>query len=158
MMMRHTAAVLLIAVASKLHAQSLPPDLQRLVDLKHQAAASLSQVPDYACLETVERHNQGVAGDISRDVLRVEVVLAGGKESYAWPGHRKTSTDDLPSLIGYGLIVTGLFGMFANDVFTSGGAAIHFNGDETVEGSHAFRYDYGIPVSASSWRVARGRS
>jgi hypothetical protein len=124
-----------------------------LAATKLRVSNLLSQVPDYTCLERIERDSQDPRAGRHRDVVRVDVVLVGGKESFSWPGQATPSTHHLRSLIGYGLTATGLFGGLAHNLFVGTGPVICPAARETLDGLPALRYDFSVPATASAWTV-----
>src|SRR5262245_31211795 len=94
--------VLLLAMAIVLPAFSqteLSPETLLLARIKVRAAENLTHLPNYTCLETVERSSRRASGKFQLvDVLRVEVAFAGNKEMFAWPGSLKFDDRDLTDM------------------------------------------------------------
>jgi len=151
-MHRMFAPAILLTMLPAAHAQNMS-DMQALAATKLRVSNLLSQVPDYACLETIERDSQDPRAGRQRDVVRVDVVLVSGKESFSWPGQAMASTDHLRSLVGYGLTATGLFGGLARNLFVATGALIRPPARETLDGLPTLRYDFSVPETTSAWTV-----
>ena len=153
--MRNVFAPAIFVMIVPVAAQT-PPDALMLAKVRSQTADLLSRVPDYACLETIEREAQQPRGGRRRDLVRVEVILAGGNESFAWPGESHTSTDELSRVVGYGLTVTGMFTGFAHNLFTVAGPEIGPGVRESIAGLPMIRYDFSIPADLSDFRLHWG--
>ncbi len=146
------AAAILLTTLPAAPAQNLS-GVEALAATKLRVSNLLSQVPGYACLETIERDSKDPRAGRQRDVVRVDVVLVGGKESFSWPGQPEASTDHLGSLVGYGLTATGLFGGLAHNLFVSTAASIRPASPETLDGLPSLRYDFSAPAKTSAWTV-----
>ncbi len=61
---------------------------QLLSQIKAKMADNLSRLPNYTCLQTIERsHRDARKKRFERqDLVRLEVALVGGRELFAWPG------------------------------------------------------------------------
>src|SRR6266498_3512253 len=63
-------------------------DSSQLLDrVRARIRESLSRIPNYVCLQTIERsHRSEPNGPFrARDVLRVDVGVSGNRELHAWP-------------------------------------------------------------------------
>jgi hypothetical protein len=135
---------------------TLAPEVLRLAAARRQTAALLEQMPNYTCIETIERQESRSAleGLHRADLIRVEVAFLNGREVFALPGRRSFSNEELYRIIGHGFTATGLFATFARGVFLHSSAyRVTFGAAETLEGNPAFRYDYESNVGAESWNV-----
>src|SRR5690348_2539203 len=63
-------------------------DAQLLNHIRARMSRTLSQLPHYACRETIQRslRHPGSATFEPRDVIRVDVAFLSDRELYAWPG------------------------------------------------------------------------
>src|SRR5512142_549044 len=135
--MKSFAAVLL-AVAPALAADEDPVDV--LIRLRDQVAAHSDRIPNYTCVETVQRERYEPAitapktcDDImarrkqpnvspllrhaTTDRLRLDVALAENGEIYSWAGAEKFAEGDIDELIPDGAIGTGPFASMLLGVF-----------------------------------------
>lgn len=84
------AAYCMVACAAlALAAQSdLPPEILLLSKIRHRAVADLSHMPNFTCLETIERATRRYAwNEFSvQDVVQVEVAHVGSEELFSRPG------------------------------------------------------------------------
>ncbi len=84
----------------------------------------LNHLPNYTCIETVERSRRSSATHAFKliDTLRLEVALVSGKEMYGWPGSKSFESVPLRDLVsGDGAIANGDFALHARAIF--GGTA-----------------------------------
>lgn len=154
-------ACLLLALSATAHAQSgLPPEVLNLSKIRRQATAAVTQAPNYACLETVERYARENPKSKWRqlDTLLLEVGMIGGKEIYAWPGSE--SFDDVApgEIVSSGTVSTGEFVQLLRAVFVGGTAVIEWHGEEEVNGRRALRYNYTLPLYGYRSRVTLSTS
>ncbi len=148
-----TATVVILLLCLRLPGQQLPPEIQKLIEVKQHARVLLSDVPNYSCLETVDRSwQQSVNAVPERDVLHVQVSVDRSRESFAAPGSKSAATGNLAMLSKRGLTATGLFSMFAGDLFTTSSAAVY--GAES--GDRVLRYDFHVPPTSRGWRLVSG--
>src|SRR5437870_12723323 len=88
-LMRARLIATVLCAASMAAAQTeSPPEVVLLSRIKQHMKARLLQVPNYTCLETVERWQQISASAKFKpvDTVRVEVAEVDGKELFARPG------------------------------------------------------------------------
>ena len=78
----------LVVMAIDLGAQELSPEVLLLARIKVKMAENLKGLPNYTCLQTIERSTRDAGNRRYRplDTVRVEVALVDGKELFAWPG------------------------------------------------------------------------
>jgi hypothetical protein len=101
---------------------ALPPEVLNLSKIRRQAAAAVTQAPNYACLETVERYARDNAKSKWRqvDTLLLEVGMIGGKEIYSWPGEESFEDMAPGEMISSGMVSTGEFSQLPRAVFAGG--------------------------------------
>lgn len=130
-------------------AQTPGPD--QLSRFQEKVRQDITGLPNYTCLETIERsHRDPHARSFkSVDTVRIEVTSVAGKELFAWPGSHHFEDQNVTALVG-GTIGSGLFSMFAHRLFVEGGGIISFGADEKIDGRRALRYDFhGLPGERS---------
>ncbi len=73
-------------------ARCQPPDQSQLARFQDKVRLDLTGIPNYTCLETIERaHREAHARDFKPvDTIRLEVSSVAGKELFAWPGSRSS--------------------------------------------------------------------
>jgi hypothetical protein len=115
-------------------------------------------MPDYTCLETIERtrlHDPCPRCTIT-DRVRLEVAVVDGKERFAWPGAGGFQEREVDEILTHGAAGSGDFAGFLADVFLTGAASHTRAGVETIDGRPAARYDYRVPLSRSRYRTRTG--
>lgn len=135
----------------------LSPELLLLAKASLRMAQSLKKMPNYTCLETIERSQR-----LARrrkfeliDVLRLEVGLVDHKELFAWPGSGKFEDKELTDMVpAGGAIGNGSFAAHAASIFTSRTASIQFASRE----GNKYRYDYRVPQNLSGYKMRSGNS
>lgn len=121
---------------------------------------TLRRMPDYTCIQTIERWREGDPCSQCRswERLRLEVALIGGKERFAWPRADEFSDEDIQQLVPPGAISTGEFSGFATAIFRSAAACVAGPFAELVDGRATYRYDYRVPVERSTYTLKDGRT
>src|SRR5262245_46878599 len=106
-------------LAASLAAQeNISPEALLLSRIKVRAAENLTRLPNYTCLETIERSTRGPSGKFRLvDFIRLEVAYVDRKEMFAWPGSNNFEDQDITDLVGGGTIGNGSFALHARSVF-----------------------------------------
>jgi hypothetical protein len=147
-------AILLIAAAAA--AQELPPGVLLLSRIKRHIREEMQHLPDYTCLETVQRaHKKPVlkAALERLDTVRVEVLFTGERELYSSPGEAAFSDRSITEYTESGMIGDGIFATDAVNIFVSDGATFTYRGEERLHGAPAAKYDFRIPALISRYTV-----
>jgi hypothetical protein len=128
-----------------------------LVTVKRKVAESLTHLPDYTCLETIERSERQLesASFKAIDAVRLEVTQIGAKEFYSALGDHKFQ-DGVTQLVGTGLISTGQFALTARSIFVDTSPQIRFAGEGVLKSRRVLKYDYRIPYLARGWTLTFG--
>src|SRR5260370_26735062 len=145
------ASVMLLAAQSS----GLPTEILLLSRIKRQAKQDLARVPNFTCLETIERTSRTSESKPfgAVDVVLVEVAHVGDRELFAWPGAARFDSPDLSPMIGSGMVSNGEFVSHARSVFVGDFGVIRYVGIEEVRGRPAARYDYEISTAFSGYTV-----
>src|SRR5580704_14671305 len=116
------ASIVIFAVSGALSgmaaAQSgLSPEVLALSRIQQKMRQNLSRLPDYTCVETVERLQRANETGMFRpvDTLRLDVLHVGDKELYAWPGSKKF--EEHIERMAAGVTSSGEFALHARSVF-----------------------------------------
>jgi len=138
-----------------LSAQQEPGPDALLARIQAKAGENLQRMPDYVCVQTVDRAHRSTAKEAFKtlDTLRLQVALIGNREQYAWLDARKFDDRELRDLVGRGAIGTGNFALHAKHVFQPRVAEFKVRGEVTHQGRRALRYDYEVPWDNSSYRI-----
>jgi len=139
-------------------------DFDRVLQLartRQKMDQSLTHLPDYTCVATVQRSVQRAGHSDFKvvDTLRFEITHADGTELWSWPGAPKFEDRPIAAMIRSGTIGQGEFSLHARSVFTGGFANIKFAAAQDLAGRHTLRWDYNVPMFGSGWTiVSEGRS
>lgn len=132
------------------------PDESELVSRAIQVVGGmLHRLPDYTCLETLERSERKAHGTKfhTLDRVRMEVAYVNGEELYAWPGSTKFEEMDLRQAIsGQGAFSTGNFGERLTNAYLTG-LPLEFAGRDTVKGQAAWKFTQSIPAVISRFDI-----
>jgi hypothetical protein len=134
--------------------EARPPDSNLLERIRIRMAQNLNGLPNYTCLETIERSRRKPAGRKFEplDRVRLEVALVEGKEVFGWPGGEKIAESEITNLVS-GTIGNGDFALFLKSIFLGAGGTFHSGGETTLDGKRAMRFDYAVPLSASGYHL-----
>ncbi len=150
---RAAAIVLLVAGCAGAQAE-LPREVLLLARIKQKMKRNLRQVPNYTCMETIERlwHEPRSQGFKTVDTVKLEVAEAGGKELFARPGEQFEERD-LAEFASGGLTGNGMFALHARSLFVDDNATIRYAGPETAGSRRLERYDFRVPYNLSGFRI-----
>jgi hypothetical protein len=154
---RSVIALCLLAYGWPASTQSeLPPRVLQLAELKRNIKTRLARLPNYTCLETIERSRRKNARQDFRylDTVRVEVAAVKDREIYAWPGAKEFGDRNITEIIGAGTIASGSFADDIRSVFVNNNSTIVWQGEEQQSGRRTLRWDYRIPYNLSGWIVS----
>ena len=156
-MVRLVALILL--AAGSLAAQAID-GTALLIRIRQHVRESIVDVPNYTCLETMDRTTTGPKGhEEFRERLRVEVLVADHKELFAWPGSTDFADADFGNAdfgnsmvdwIDAGAIGTGNFWTDLHNVFVASGTSVSYAGLAGVDKS-LYRFDFHVPSLSSRY-------
>lgn len=128
----------------------LPAELVTLGKIKARMRQNLDRLPNYTCLETIERDQSREGKPFERlDLIKMEVANVGTRELYSWPGSRRFDEKGLTDLVIGGMAGTGDFALHARTVFRSNTPIFTYRGAEAT----ALRYDYSVSRWLSGYRI-----
>lgn len=131
-----------------------PPEALLLARIRYQMTENLRRLPNYTCLETVERTRRPKGGRAQVvDTLRLEVALVEGKEMFAWPGAKRFEDRDLRELVTTGTFGNGNFAIHARIVFESPVPTFVYRGREPLGNSAAERWDFRVARAVSGYTL-----
>ncbi len=134
---------------------ALPPDAELLARIRARAADNLTRLPNYTCLQTIERSVRGTQSrsfDLE-DRVRLEVAYIGRRELFAWPGAGEFQEQAVTQMVEAGVRSTGSFAMHAYNVFLTNSPAFTYAGEQSLLGLQTIRYDYRVPRSAGAYEI-----
>ncbi|MBC7927617.1 MAG: hypothetical protein H7039_18375 [Bryobacteraceae bacterium] len=120
---------------------------------------TLSSLPNYTCLQTIERsHREAPKRKPALiDVVRIEVALVNGKELFAWPGSGKFLDTEITDLVSGGAIGNGSFALHAKAVFQSNVPTFTYAGESFREGRRSLKWTFVVPQIRSGFTLRVGR-
>ena len=131
------------------------PGDDRLAGFKDKVRLVMTGVPNYTCLETIDRAKRTppLRDFIPIDKTRLEVSVVGGKEMFARPGAHSFDDKDVTSLVTEGLIGSGMFAGLARTLFVKDKGTLRYKGKETLNGHASVRYSFRLTRQESGFNV-----
>lgn len=156
MFVRPVSALVVLAAAASMTGQDVPSGVLLLSKIKRAMQTALENVPNYTCLETIEReHLTPKARTFNRtDTVRLEVAELEGRELFSWPGASKFEEKSLTDFMAGGLVGNGAFALHSREVFMSNAAVFEYRGEEQFQGRPAYRYDFRISSMLGGYKIA----
>ena len=146
--MNISSLALAVAVCVRLAAQ---PAGALLDQVRARMSDNLARLPNYTCLETIERIQQGAM----LDRMRLEVGLVGGQELFSWPGEERFDDRRIEQIVPGGTIATGSFGLHAKIVFQSDRPTFRYAGEQKIDEHRTLRWDFVVGRQAGGMRIGR---
>jgi hypothetical protein len=134
----------------------LPRDVVQLSRIKAHMKERLLQVPNYTCLETIERMQKlPKAGKFKLlDTVRLEVAEVSGKELLAQPGGRFEEGNPA-TFVHSGVMANGLFSTHTRALFIHDAATFTYAGKDEFDGRNLVRYDFQVSLLRSGYTIVR---
>ena len=144
---------LILSLAAGITAGSEDPISQ----IRFLVAQRTERIPNYTCLETIDRHwyASDHEGSLVRDRMRFEVSVVEGKEQFAWPGGSPLDVHERQQILGRGLTKTGDFAGFLSAVFAPYAATYTLVGEQASGPRRTIRYDYRVPQESSRYSITQ---
>jgi hypothetical protein len=120
--------------------------------------ANLSRLPNYTCLQTIERKVRRAPSRRYEpvDTVRLEVALVNGKELFSWPGAGNFEDKEISQIVSGGAIGNGTFALHAKSIFQSRSARITYAGEVIRNNRKLLRWDYEVPQMLSGYTLRVG--
>jgi hypothetical protein len=120
--------------------------------------ANLSRLPNYTCLQTIERKVRHAPSRRYEpvDTVRLEVALVNGKELFSWPGAGNFEDKAISDIVSGGAIGNGTFALHAKSIFQSRSARITYVGEVTKNNRRLLQWDYDVPQLLSGYQLRVG--
>jgi hypothetical protein len=156
MVLRAILATVLAALSTAAAEDSLPAHVLQLQRIKLHMREELRRQPDYTCLQTTARYRKERPDfELLRyDTLLLEILTSGKNEFYGPPGARDFLTDNPAMFAAGGMSGTGIFALFAGNLFVQDAAVFDYRGEEEILGRRTVRYDYRVPQFQSGWTIS----
>jgi hypothetical protein len=136
----------------------MDPDLLLLARIKVVMSENLARLPDYTCLQTIERsRRQGPKRKFElQDTIRLEVAMVKGNELFSWPGAGKFEDRKISDIVGGGAIGNGNFGIHARSVFLGSAPVFEKAGEFEQNGRRLVRFHYKVARMNSGYHLRVG--
>jgi hypothetical protein len=123
--------------------QNLAPEVLLLSRIERTVAREFSLLPDYTCVETVQRFHRkpGRAKMEPLGTVYLEVLYSGEKELYSAPGEGRFSEGHPSRFVAQGMMGNGDFALHLKSIFLDRTAQFPYRGGE----------EYGGRPAAGSW-------
>src|SRR5215831_18584581 len=115
--------IFVVIVATNLPAQELNPEwVVALSKIKRQNKDELKRLPNYVCLETVDRFEKrpGAKAFQRYDTLKLQVAVVDGDELMAQADAPQLDSNNPNRFSRGGALGTGIFSSFVFNVFVNG--------------------------------------
>jgi hypothetical protein len=125
---------------------------------RERMAANLAGLPNYTCLEAIDRSVRNAAKQklLFRDRIHLEVAFIEANEMFSWPGSQSFELGLLEQLPRAGASGVGGFGGWTRTLFGPSAPAFSYEGECTVEGRSGSRYTFHMPAESSNYEVGVG--
>jgi len=123
---------------------SSPESTPLLEKIRQRAIDDLASVPNYVCVDSIERFLFIPAEHKFRRLDRVHVELAhvDGADRFSWLGNSSFQSRSPTVMVGYGASFGGDFADNRALIFKNTSTKISYSGPETINGRPALRYEY----------------
>lgn len=149
--MRFALALAVIAGAwAQTEQPSSPESTGLLEQIKQRAIESLARIPNYVCVDSIERTLRIPGERQFRRLDRVHLELAHieGADRFSWLGNSVFRSRNPTEMVGYGASFGGDFADNRALIFKRNSTRITYAGRVSMEGRPALRYDYDAPRGA----------
>jgi hypothetical protein len=148
---------LFLAVSSG-YSNEVANDALLLARARAHNSYRLAKLPNYTCLQTVERTVKAPGRRLELvDVVRLEVALVDGRELFAWPGSRKFEDTRIIDMVKGGAIGNGNFALHAKAVLQTRGPRFTFAGERVrADGGNTLRWNFVVTQHSSGYTLRSG--
>lgn len=131
------------------------PVADQLARFQEKVRQDMSGIPNYTCLETIDRTHRMPRSRSFRpvDTVRLEVSNVDGKELFAFPGASHFEDRDVGALVAGGAMGTGMFALFAQNLFVAARGTRLYRGEQNLAGRAAVRYDFRLTKEESGLQI-----
>jgi VWFA-related protein len=131
-----------------------PTSGDQLADFRRKVRQDVTSMPNYTCLETIDRSRQAGTRDfIPVDKIRLEVSSVGGREMFAKPGARSFENRDVTAIVKSGMIGSGMFAGLTRTLFVENKGTFKYKGKDTVDGRPTLRYTFRLTQKESGFKI-----
>ena len=146
------------AIAISAPEGDLKPEDLMLARVRSHMGPMLERLPNYTCVQTIERFEQRREDKHPRmiDRVRLEVALVEGKELFSWPGKGRFEDREISEMVTGGAIGNGNFALHARSVFLGRNAAYTYLGERVRDDRRTLRWDFSVPQTLSGYNLRVG--
>lgn len=139
-------------------AADLTPETLLLQRARVVMAENLRRLPNYTCLQTIERSARPSLTKKPKllDVVRIEVALVNGKELFAWPGSGDFTDTEIGDMVAGGAIGNGNFALHAKSVFQTGSPRFTYRGQALRGMRRTHHWDFVVSQNLSGYTLRVG--
>ena len=156
--MQRVRLLLLLVAGLQATSDEVPREVLILARVRAHMSHLLTRLPNYTCLQTIERTRR-MSGKRTEliDLIRLEVALVNGRELFAWPGSKKFEDGEISDMVKGGAIGNGNFALHAKSVFQTNSPRFSFIGERIRDdGLKTLRWDFVVPQNLSGYLVKQG--
>ena len=149
------SAILCVGIAGSAAVRGETPQDELLAHFKEKIRHTLTELPNYTCLETIQRSERRPRAHAFKplDTVLLEVSTTGNKELLAWPGARRFEDADVTAFVSGGLFGSGIFAQHARNIFLYDTTVIKYKGAEEIAGRAVTRYNFSVPQALSRLQI-----
>jgi hypothetical protein len=139
--------VALATAVAQTEGGSSPENTVLLARIQQRAAEDLASVPNYVCVDSIDR-SRWIPGqrDFRRlDRMYLDLAHIEGADRFSWLGSSSFQEKTPGAIVGYGASFSGDFADNRALVFKNRWTTIRYAGRVTIEGRPAMRYEYAVP-------------
>jgi len=121
-------------------------------------AANLASLPNYTCLESIERTVRRPASKklLFHDRIHIEVAFIEAKEVFSWPGAASFESDLLQKIPEAGVSGAGGFGGWTRALFGESDPGFSRAGECMAVDRRGLQFNFAVPIASSSYAVEVG--
>jgi len=142
-------------------AQNAPEQPQQVLErVRQRITADLERLPNYTCVETLERSVRRHPDRqlFLNDRVRLEVAFIGMNEMFSWPGAARFQFSSVDQMVVGGASGFGSFGGWTHSISRSSSARFNYAGERDINGRRALRFTFEVALLSSAYRIGfRGR-
>jgi hypothetical protein len=150
------ACLLLVAIVRGVWpAPQVSPEMTLMNQARQRMAANLASLPNYTCLEAIDRSVRRPAKQklLFRDRIHLEVAFIEANEMFSWPGAGSFESDLLEQIPQVGASGAGGFGGWTRTLFGPSTPDFTYAGECMVDGRRGSKYTFRVPAKSSTYEV-----
>ena len=134
------------------------PEMVRLNQVLERMGENLKRLPNYTCLESIDRSIRQTTADklLVRDRIHLQVAFMGFEEVFAWPGSTNFEPRAAIQIAPGGAGGIGSWSSWSRSVLRSSAPAFTYAGECAVGARRGMRYDFHVPWASSAYTVGVG--